>query len=229
MARCIQHFRSPRHLINLKERNRSSCICVLPLRHKKCLQLQVQPQHVSCRTLFNLPSFPSPLSSSGKRKQYSERRLLGYSMEQIYDIVADVKHYKEFVPWCTQSTVTNTRPGFLTCNLEIGFPPISEKYTSAVTLYRPNLVKSECTDGKLFNHLLTIWRFSPGLPVNPQTCTLDFSVDFEFRSALHSQISHLFFDEVVKSMVNAFLKRARQKHGPESITSQKPKILTYVS
>lgn len=62
-------------------------------------------------------------------------------MEQMYDIVAEVDKYNQFVPWCTQSSVTNTRPGFLNCKLQIGFPPIVERYSSAVTLSRPNLVK----------------------------------------------------------------------------------------
>lgn len=54
-------------------------------------------------------------------------------------------------------------------------------------------------------------------------------VAFEFRYAIHSHLSGVFFDEVVKTNVNAFLKRARKLHGPESIQRQKPKVINYVS
>jgi coenzyme Q-binding protein COQ10 len=189
-------------------------------------QPRYQPQHVRC--FFRLPDF-KPGALSSKRKEYSERRILGYTMEQMYDIVSDVGNYKDFIPWCINSTIHDVRPNGFKSKMEIGFPPLVEKYNCTIKLVRPNLVHSECTDGKLFTQLLTVWRFSPGLPGNPKTCTLDFSVMFEFRSHLHSQLANVFFDEVVKTMVNAFLKRARVLHGVESIKSQKPKVIAYSS
>lgn len=188
------------------------------------------PNHCVCnaRFLFKMPNL-NPLAPASKRKQYAERRILGYTMDEMYLIVADVGNYKEFIPWCTNSTVFDVRPSSFKAKLEIGFPPLQEKYTSSIKLVRPNLVHSECTDGKLFTQLLTIWKFSPGLPGNPRTCTLDFSVNFEFRSQLHSRLASAFFDEVVKTQINAFLKRANKLYGPASIQGQRPKVLAHVS
>ena len=62
-------------------------------------------------------------------------------MEHMYDIVAEVDKYTEFVPWCTKSEIYNRRPGFLNCRLAVGFPPIEERYNSAVTLHKPDLVR----------------------------------------------------------------------------------------
>ena len=62
-------------------------------------------------------------------------------MEQMWDIVADVDRYTEFVPWCTGSQTFGHRQGQCKAHMAVGFPPLNEKYTCIVTLARPRLVK----------------------------------------------------------------------------------------
>lgn len=62
-------------------------------------------------------------------------------MDQLYDVVANVDDYKYFVPWCVASKTFEQSETHARADLEVGFPPISEKYTSVLTLARPNLVR----------------------------------------------------------------------------------------
>lgn len=153
------------------------------------------------------------------RREFKQKKLAGYSMEQLYAVVSDVEKYNTFVPFCKKSFVYAKKPGSLKADLIIGFPPLNESYTSNVTLVRPSLVKAECVDGRLFNYLLTAWQFSPGLKDIPESCVIDFMVAFEFKSALHSQLSNLFFDQLVKQMEYAFIQEAGNRYGSPSIKS----------
>lgn len=208
------------------------CLCVLASKPSSQLLTPQDAINNQPNRKF-LPQLPNPFggnsSGSGKRLEYTERRVLGYSMEQMYSIVAGVEDYSDFVTWCSKSQVFDHKPGQFKCNMTVGFGPLKESYTSQVTVVKPQLVRAECKEGYLFNYLLNNWQFSPGIPGLHQTCTLDFSVAFEFRSSIHSQMSRLFFDQVVKTMVKAFLDRAYEEYGPQSISysQRKKEVLVY--
>lgn len=159
---------------------------------------------------------------------YAEKRLIGFSREHMFDVVEDVSKYHEFVPWCRRSEVTREHDNSQLALLEIGFSPLVERYTSRVIHVRPSVVHSQVIEGdNLFRTLDTTFRFGKGLPDNENTCTLHYDLTFEFRSALHAKIAHMFFDQVVKTMVGAFLTRAEKIHGPPSIPHSTPRVLQY--
>ncbi|CAF2052743.1 unnamed protein product [Rotaria magnacalcarata] len=179
---------------------------------------------IQYRTLFGInPPTPSfPFGSKNKTQHYAEQRLLGYTSDEMYAVVVDVARYREFVPWCIRSEILKpVQPKLFKARMEIGFQVLKEQYTAVVTHEKPGLVKSVCTDGALFNYLITEWRFLPGAEKQPRSCVLDFYVSFEFRSLLHAKVATMFFDEVVRQMVSAFLKRAEKLYGPASIPSKR--------
>lgn len=141
-------------------------------------------------------------------------------MDAMFDVVADVGNYKKFLPFCKQSNVISRSEHNLKANLIIGFPPIVEAYTSNVSLLRPHLVKAVGTECRIIKHLVTTWKFSPALSNSANTCIIDFYVSFEFRSALHSQLAHFFFNELVRQMEGAFYQEAKKRYGPPTIETQ---------
>ncbi|KAF3956698.1 hypothetical protein CMV_018202 [Castanea mollissima] len=146
-------------------------------------------------------------------KVHEEKLVLGYSPEQLFDVVAAVDLYHGFVPWCQRSEVIKHNPdGSFDAELEIGFKFLVESYISHVELNRPNYIKTTAMDSNLFDHLINIWEFNPG-PV-PGTCNLHFLVDFKFQSPLYRQVASMFFKEVASRLVGSFNDRCRLVYGP---------------
>lgn len=80
-------------------------------------------------------------------------------MQEMYDVVANVDDYKHFVPWCKMSQTVMKRAGHAKAQLEVGFPPVVERYTSMITNVRPHLVKV-----RPCNFLKKIYRFPVSIP-----------------------------------------------------------------
>ncbi|XP_058221069.1 uncharacterized protein LOC131331203 [Rhododendron vialii] len=146
-------------------------------------------------------------------KVYEERRILGYSPEQLFSVVAAADLYEDFVPWCRRSDIIRHNPdGSFDAELEIGFKFLVESYLSHVELNKPKSIKTTVTESGLFDHLINIWEFNPG--PDPGTCNLYFLVDFKFQSPLYRQVASVFFTEVVSRLVGSFHDRCRQIYGP---------------
>ncbi|KAF6209848.1 hypothetical protein GE061_015600 [Apolygus lucorum] len=161
--------------------------------------------------------FTIPGISSSKRKEYVGRKIVGFTPDEMFQVVSDVENYRSFVPFCIRSDVNKRTEQLLLGRLEIGFPPLIESYVSRVTMNRPHLVKADCTDGKLFDHLTTSWKFSPGPKGNDRSSAIFFYLSFEFKSALHSQLANVFFNQLVQQMEQAFIREAERRFGAPSI------------
>lgn len=146
--------------------------------------------------------------------KHRETRRLPWSATEMFDLVADIGRYPEFLPWVQAMRVgaatTNGGAHVVQADMVVGFRMIRERFTSRVTLERPGHVHVDYLDGPM-KHLFNDWRFSeaPG-----GGCEIDFAVDFEFRSRTFEKIAGLVFKQAFERMVAAFVVRAGQLYGP---------------
>ena len=140
--------------------------------------------------------------------QHAETRFLPYTPEQMFDLVADIGRYDEFLPWVQGMRIRSHEGNVVTADMIVGFRMVRERFTSRVTLDRPGKVHVDYISGPL-KHLKNDWVFRPA----PGGCTIDFSVDFEFRNKMFERLAGMFFGEAFKRMVRAFEARAAHVYG----------------
>jgi len=140
---------------------------------------------------------------------HAEKRIVPHTPEQMFDLVADIERYTEFLPWCIGARIRKRDGRVLFADLIIGYKMIRERFTSRVDPDRGALrIDVTYTEGP-FRYLNNHWKFEP----HPEGCLIDFYVDFEFRNRMLQSVMGLFFNEAVKRMVHAFETRADDLYG----------------
>lgn len=140
---------------------------------------------------------------------HGEKRVMPYTADQMYDLVADVGRYPEFLPWNSAARVRRVVPledgrQLMEADLVISFKVFRERFTSRVTLDQAGRrIDTEYLDGP-FKYLKSFWIFND----HPQGCEVDFFVDFEFKSPMLQKVIGLVFNEAMHRIVAAFEKRA---------------------
>jgi len=135
---------------------------------------------------------------------HAEQRVLPYTPEQLFALVADIERYPEFLPWCIGARIKERQPKLVVADLIIGFKVFRERFTSRVALDPPRKIDVTYAEGP-FRYLNNHWAFERV----PEGCRIDFFVDFEFKSRLMQKVIEVLFSEAVRRMVSAFEKRAR--------------------
>jgi coenzyme Q-binding protein COQ10 len=148
--------------------------------------------------------------------RHAERKIIAFAPRQLFDLVADVPRYPEFLPWCTAARVRRREaPNVEIDELAIGFGPFHETFVSRIVLASddPNQLRIDTVgiEGP-FRTLSSRWMFQP----HDGGTLIDFSLEFEFRSRLLQHTVRVLFAEAVKRMVAAFEARARQLYGKTS-------------
>jgi coenzyme Q-binding protein COQ10 len=146
--------------------------------------------------------------------RYVTTRRLPHTPQQMFDLVADVERYPEFVPMCERLKVRRRTTGVagsevVLADMSIGYKVIRESFTSRVALDRENLrILVEYVDGP-FSHLENRWSFVAA----PGGSDVTFDIDYAFRSRTFQLIAGTVFDTVVRRMVQAFETRADAVYG----------------
>ncbi|CUH40429.1 Ribosome association toxin RatA [Jannaschia seosinensis] len=149
--------------------------------------------------------------------RHSETRELPYTAQQMYDLVADVGNYPEFLPWTAAARIRSredTADGeVMLADLVISFKVFRESFGSKVTLHpKEKRIETEYLDGP-FRHMESEWRFEEIPNAANPCCKVHFWVDFEFRNRLIGSVANRVFNEAMQRVVAAFEKRAKQLYG----------------
>lgn len=136
--------------------------------------------------------------------RHAETRALPYTPAQMFDLVADVARYGEFLPWVTAVRVRSNSETEMVADLAVGFKALRETFTSRVTKRRPEEIHVDYVDGPL-KYLRNDWIFRPD---GKGGTLVDFSVDFAFRSRIFEAIAGQMFDRALRKMIGAFEERA---------------------
>jgi coenzyme Q-binding protein COQ10 len=142
-------------------------------------------------------------------------RVVKHSPAEMFDLVADVERYPEFVPLCerlvvrSRQTLENSVQSMV-ASMTVGYGPINETFTTRVRLERPALrIMTSNVEGP-FRHLENEWRFEP----HPDGCRVSFAIEYAFRSFTLEILVGALFDKAFRKFAQAFEARADVMYGP---------------
>ena len=147
--------------------------------------------------------------------QFSSKRRVHHSAPQMFDLVADVERYPEFVPLCSSMRISQRTPKpdgteIVICEMTISFKVVREAFTTRVTLDRSNLkILVEYLKGP-FNNLENRWSFEPK---SDNFCDVGFFLAYEFKSRMLAMLMGTMFDTAFQRFAAAFEKRADAIYG----------------
>jgi coenzyme Q-binding protein COQ10 len=149
--------------------------------------------------------------------RHTEKRILPYTQEQLFDLVADVGSYQQFLPWVAATRVRADSETEMVADLIVGFKALKETFTSKVRKRRPEEIEIDYVEGPL-KYLHNNWTFRT---VGMGATEVDFCVDFAFRNRLFEAIAGQMFDRALRRMIGAFEERARALYGDPGSGSSK--------
>jgi coenzyme Q-binding protein COQ10 len=146
---------------------------------------------------------------------FSTKRRVGHDAAQMFDLVADVEKYPQFVPLCRSLRVksrTSKDDGveIMVADMTVAYKLIHETFTSRVTLDRPKLtILVEYLNGP-FSRMENRWTFRQ---VDESACEVEFFIDYEFRSRMLAMLMGAMFETAFRRFATSFERRADEIYG----------------
>jgi ribosome-associated toxin RatA of RatAB toxin-antitoxin module len=122
----------------------------------------------------------------------------------MFDLVASVEEYPEFLPWCGGAEVHQRSEDGMVASIRIAYKGISQSFTTENRHERPHRIEMKLRDGP-FSRLHGVWTFKA---LTESACRVDLEMDYEMRSGLISQLLGPVFGQIAQTMVDAFVNRA---------------------
>ena len=156
-----------------------------------------------------------------QNKSYCMKKLLKsvliwYTPEEMFRLVTDVDQYVHFLPWCNHSKVLNFNEQGMDAEVGIGVAGVSQVFVTHNTHILNHEVQMKLVQGP-FSNLDGTWTFDPVGDNSQRDCKVTLSLEYGFSSATLAAVVGPVFDKIAASMVDAFVKRAEQVYGAESV------------
>ena len=143
---------------------------------------------------------------------YTERQHLPYTAAQLFNLVADVERFPEFLPWVIEARIRHRKDNIMLVDMTIAAGPLRKRFSTAAVLHRPHRIDIS-SDDPLFNRFEQRWVFEPA--TNGGT-NVEYHVDFKFRSRVLQMLVGKSFARRAMATMSAFDRRAHRLYGVRS-------------
>jgi ribosome-associated toxin RatA of RatAB toxin-antitoxin module len=139
----------------------------------------------------------------------SRSALVPYSAQQMFNLVADVDSYHQFLPWCGDSRVLQRNDDVMEASILIAKAGIERSFTTRNRMQTGKMMEIRLVEGP-FRHLEGFWRFHP---LREDACKVSLDLDFEFSNKVITLAFGRVFTQIANTLVDSFVKRARDVYG----------------
>ena len=142
-------------------------------------------------------------------RKVSRSALVPHSAEDMFDLVADVQSYPDFLPWCTGAEIHGADADMIEASLELTKSGLSKTFRTRNALNRPDSMELELVDGP-FRSLHGGWEFKA---LGEDGCKVGLTLEFEFENRMTDILFGQIFEDICNALIDAFTRRAAEIHG----------------